>query len=256
MHALLQCRVYRDISTLAGLLMLVTEDLYVGYHEGFPCVDASQQSSFMCKVCLLLLTGDYPALAKATGFTHAGDCHCHWCHQSSKKDMAVHRHDSGSFRRWLHPTSSERGAGGNFSQMETRGPPRFRTHSEVVRTGVQANHWTGTQALHPRHTAGIWEWCPLSAAPNYDLVWDTNADYMHLVLWYPHHLLSAMKGELQLAKPTLLATVCLNNPFEAADLKRRVQENARRERVNISARKVKIYITYTCTLGIILSYWV
>ena len=219
--------------------MLVTEDLHVGYHDGFPCVDASQQSNFTCKVCLLLLAGDYPALAKATGFTHSGDCHCHWCHQSSRKDMAVNRHGSGNFRRWLQPASIQRAAGGNFSHAESGGPPRFRKHSEVVCTGVQASHWTGTQKLHPRHTAGIWEWCPLSAAPNFDMVWDVVGDFMHVVLWYPHHVLPALKGELQLAKPTLLALVRNNTPLEAAEFSKRKKENARRERVNVSARKVK-----------------
>ena len=72
---MIPCDVYRDLTTLAGIMILVTEDLYVGYHDGFPCVDASldpQQPNcqFMCKVSLLLLAGDYPALAKATGFTH------------------------------------------------------------------------------------------------------------------------------------------------------------------------------------------
>ena len=225
--------------------MLVTEDLYVGYHDGFPCVDASQQSNFLCKVVLLLFSGDYPALAKVTGFTHAGDCHCHWCHQSSKKDMAVHRHDSGNFRRWLHPASLERAAGGNFSRIETRVPPRFRTHSEVVRTGVQASNWSGSQNLHPGHTAGISEWCPLSLAPNFDLVWDIVADFMHLVLWYPHHLLPALKGELKLAKPTILALVHTKNgevvPLNGAVFTSTVKENKRRERVNVSSKKVRNY---------------
>ena len=225
--------------------MLVTEDLYVGYHDGFTCFDASQQSNFVCKVVLLLFSGDYPALAKVTGFTHAGDCHCHWCHQSSEKDMAVHRHNSGNFRRWLHPTSLQRAAGGNFSRVESGGPPRFRTHSEVVRTGVQASNWSGTQRLHPRHTAGIWEWCPLSAAPNFDLVWDVVGDFMHLVLWYPHHLLPALKGELKLAKPTLLALVHTKHGEQVAlddvAFTRIVEENKRRERVNVSSKKVRNY---------------
>ena len=229
--------------------MLVTEDLYVGYHDGFPCVDASQHSDFTCKVVLLLLAGDYPALAKATGFTHSGDCHCHWCHQSSGKDMAVNRHGSGNFRRWLQPGSMQRAAGGNFSHVESEGPPRLRNHREVVRTGVQGSHWTGTQKLHPRHTTGIWEWSPLSVVPNFDIVWDAVGDFMHVVLWYPHHLLLALKGEVQLAHPTLLALVRTNIPFEAAELSRRKKENERRVRDNVSARKVK----RTKTLGIILS---
>ena len=248
--------------------MLVTEDLHVGYYEGFHCVDASaadsQQSNFMCKVVLLLLAGDYPALAKATGFTHSGACHCHWCHQTSPKDMAVNRHATGNFRRWLTPGSVHRAAGGNFRHVETGGPPRYRTHSDVVRTGVQARNWTGTQKLHPRHTAGICDWNPLSALPYFCLVWDVIGDFMHLVLWYPRHILTALNGQLPLARPRLLTLTKNNEPFENGEFRRRQQKNQQMERDNKIARKVKSSCTVsrlgTCIildfLGIIPYNWV
>ena len=239
---MIPCDVYRDLTTLAGIMMLVTEDLYVGYHDGFLCVDASQQAEckFMCKVSLLLLAGDYPALAKATGFTHSGNCHCHWCKQSSPKDQAVHRHATGNFRRWLHPNSLHRAALGNFRDPEHGGPPPFRTHGEVERTGLLARHWTGPQNQHPQHATGICDWCPLAAVPGFDMVWDVAPDFMHCVLWYTRHILRALKGETKVAKPTLLK---LNRKaslpaYPRAELLIRNTENERRERTNALARKV------------------
>ena len=68
---------------------------------------------------------------------------------------------------------------------------------------------------------------------------------MHLVLWYPHHLLPALKGELKLAKPTILALVHTKNgevvPLNGAVFTSTVKENKRRERVNVSSKKVRNY---------------
>ena len=76
-------------------------------------------------------------------------------------------------------------------------------------------------------------------------MWDIVADFMHLVLWYPHHLLPALKGELKLAKPTMLALVRTKIgellTLDAAEFASTVKENKRRERVNESSKKVRNY---------------
>ena len=76
-------------------------------------------------------------------------------------------------------------------------------------------------------------------------MWDVVGDFMHLVLWYPHHLLPALKGELKLAKPTLLALVHTKHGEQVAlddvAFTRIVEENKRRERVNVSSKKVRNY---------------
>ena len=200
---------YRDLSTLAGMFMLISENLIQAYNEGFPCEDTSIPHGrpgryFRCKVCLLYVTGDYPALAKMTGFSHAGNFHCHWCMQNSQKDMAINRHNCGGFRRWLPANSTHRVGGGNFRRREDANPPPFRNHDDTVHMSVLAREWAGTAATHPTTTHGISTWCPLVQVPLFDLIWDVLGDFMHGTLWFPHHLVKAMKGETHIAAPKIL----------------------------------------------------
>ena len=173
--------------------MLVTEDLHIGYHKGFSCEDGSfpvgsPLRHFQCRVCLLMLAGDYPALAKLTGFTHAGHFHCHWCMQRSQKNPSTNRHMCGDFRRWLPSNSVQRAAGGNFDEPETNPPPPLREHRRTAALGVRARNWIGRAADHPSKTAGICNWCPLVEVPKFDIVWDTAADMMHCVKYYSYQL--------------------------------------------------------------------
>ena len=187
--------------------MLIGEDLYQGYHVGFSCNEKSQAGEsrmFMCKVVLLLLQGDIPALGKATGFVHQGDFHCHWCMQQSKKNPVTNRHYCADFRRWLPQDSMMRAAGGNFLQPELRLPPPLRQHRNVVRQGLQGRDYTGAEDKHPKILTGIRDWCPLCFVPGFDIVWDVVGDFMHAVKWYPSHLVSAMNGKTQLAPPRIL----------------------------------------------------
>ena len=225
---------HRDISTLSGVLMLVAQDLYVGYHAGFTCEDYnlpfdSPQRLFQCKVCLLYITGDYPALAKMTGFVHAGSVPCHWCLFQGKKDMAINRIDSGTFRRWLPARSANRAAGGNFDMAEHRPPPPLREHHASVRTGVLGSNHTGAQKHHPAHTTGISEWCPLVVIPLFDIIFDAPGDAMHLVLWFKRNMIPAMKGKTSLASPTFLSVN--SNPktdLESEECEARLKTNQSR----------------------------
>ena len=221
----------RDITTLSGILMLIAEDLHKAYYDGVTCQDNSQPSNsservFQCKVCLLLVVGDYPALAKITGFSHSGNFHCHWCMQNSMKDMAVSRHACGDFRRWLPRNSPQRNAGGNFRTNETRGPPPLREHDSCVYTGMLASCWTGRAKDHPATTHGISHWCPLVEAPLFDVVWDVCGDLMHAVKYYNAHVVKCMKGETRIAMPTSLTLI--KNPKSEGEK----AENKRRQEVS------------------------
>jgi hypothetical protein len=231
------------LTTLSGMFMLVAEDLYEGYHHGFPCVDVSGHNqpdldrNFTCRVALLLVCGDYPALAKMTGFTHAGNFHCHWCLQRSTKESHTNRFNSGDFRRWLPMESVNRSRGGNFAADETQAPPRLRDHNTVVQKSVMARHWKGTAKSHPGHTHGICDWCPLSVVPNFDIVWDTLGDFMHAVMWYSRHVVAAMKGATTLAAPRLLQLE-LRKTITSEERLRRVRANAKTKEAYVKAKKV------------------
>ena len=205
-------------------------------------MDSSQQNprsrNFMCKVSLLCLCGDYPALGKATGFTHSGCCHCHWCNQSSPKMPAVNRHYSGNFRRWLPNNSTMRSGNGTMRSQERRQPPSLREHSSVVRVGFMASSWHGAQALHPSKTKGIKTWCPLYIVPGFDIVWDTVGDFMHSVMYYPKHVVTTMRGGKEIAAGRLMK-LKLKKPLPEAELQRRKAFNRRLLIANAKARRVK-----------------
>ena len=240
----------------------------MGYHKGFTCEDwslavTSPQRFFQCRVSLLYISGDYPALAKMTGFTHSGGYCCHWCMLHEYKDMATHRINTGSFRRWLPVNSRHRASGGNFAEPERRPPPPLREHHASVAFGVQASHHSGKQKDHPVHSSGIWEWCPLSVLQNYDIINDSPGDCMHLVKFYPNHMVPLMKGKTQLAAPTLLKVKPNNkeeqeiqpNGKEEQEIQNRVQENTRRKEGNDSARRVQFLMCcYYCVLFICFYY--
>jgi Transposase family tnp2 len=127
--------------------MLVAEELHKGYYEGFTCEDgslpvASPRHIFQCKVCLLCISADYPALAKMTGFTHSGGYCCHWCMLFETKDMAINRIDTGGFRRWLPARSTQRASGGNFAEVERRFPPPLRDAG----CARLSSFWTGERS--------------------------------------------------------------------------------------------------------------
>ena len=177
--------------------MLLTEDLDVGYRSGFRCADAglpidSPHSTFMCKVCLLCVGGDTPALALVSGFTQAGGAHCHYCKVISAKDMALNRMYPGHFRQWLSRRHSMR-LGGRSVAPEKRTQPELREHKECVPIMASARCWTGANNQHPSKATGIYNWCPLAKLPLFDVVWDITADFMHHILYYPWHAVKAMK---------------------------------------------------------------
>ena len=140
------------------MCMLIADDLITAYNEGFSCEDGSIPHGspgrhFQCKVSLLYVTGDYPALAILTGYTHSGNLHCHWCMQDSKKDMSIGRHNCGGFRRWLPIDSRHRAGGGNFRTEEYATAPPFRNHADTEYVSVLANDWAG-----PVRTTGLDRW--------------------------------------------------------------------------------------------------
>jgi hypothetical protein len=223
--------------------MLIAEDLYQGYHVGFPCTDTSAPPGatvFLCKVILLLLCGDIPAIAKATGFIHQGDSHCQWCNQSSPYNTATNRHYSAGFRRWLPPNSLGRAAGGNFPDAEENMPPPMRTHKEVVRQGLLSRDYFGPKIHHPKKQSGIKSWCPLSVVPYYDMVKDVTGDFMHLNMWYPGHMLPAMRGTSVIGKPRLLKLVLKRkNPLTEQEVQERREINDERTQQHAHATQVR-----------------
>ena len=82
---------------------------------------------------------------------------------------------------------------------------------------------------------------------DFDLIWDTNADLMHHVLYYSRHPLQAMKGNL-VVRPTLLSeNVGRKGSKEDLEIEiyRRKTENKRRlERARVT-REVSYY-THFC----------
>ena len=74
-------------------MYLLTDDLLGAYEDGFTVVDSTIPKGqpghlFRCKCILLYFTGDYPALAKASG-TH--DKCCHWCEYKSEPSPETNR---------------------------------------------------------------------------------------------------------------------------------------------------------------------
>jgi hypothetical protein len=107
--------------------------------------------------------------------------------------------------------------------------PALRTHAESVATGMWAQHYVGSNKDHPATTEGIFDWCPLSCVQMFDLIRDTTCDFMHHVLYYPHHCIKAMEGLSSLAAPRML--VLNSKEQDPAEYYRRDAENERRRGV-------------------------
>jgi hypothetical protein len=208
------------MSTLRGVMMLVTEDLEEGYNVGYPCMDSSLELSdpdrtFYCRCVLLFLCGDYPALGKLTGFSHQGEHGCHWCQASFPKDMALHVHVHNNHRLYLSSDHQARSSVG-FAAPETRRPPRARTHNASIRSVL----------LKPG-ALGLTYDCPLYHLPCFNLVNDVLPDMMHCNHYIKSTLLPVLKGSKLPAPPTLFA-VNLRRKVSAQESKQRARENRSR----------------------------
>ena len=241
--------VYRDVSTLSGVLMLLTEDMDIGYKKGFKCFDVAESAEdrcvFMCKVCLLCVGGDTPALGLLSGFTHAGGAHCHYCKIISAKDMALNRMYPGHFRQWLGRQNSMR-LGGRSTTAERRMPPELREPDECVPIMASARCWIGVANQHPSKTTGIYNWCPLVRLPLFDVIWDITADLMHHIQYYPRHAVKAMKGNVVI-KASMLSLQVKGTAFREpgnleAETARRKKENMRRVARVAATEEVKVVV--------------
>lgn len=84
--------------------------------------------------------------------------------------------------RWCpegHPFKSERGHG-TVAERNAE-PPEYRTHSESVQHGRDADDYKGPENGHPRHTTGINGSCALVNLFHFDIIWDICPDMMHII---------------------------------------------------------------------------
>ena len=58
----------------------------------------------------------------------------------------------------------------------------------------------------------------------YDSVWDVTADFMHVNLWYPSHVIKALKGKTKIANPRYLQ-LQLKKPLTPAEVEQRKAHN-------------------------------
>jgi hypothetical protein len=93
-------------STLSPLMHVLTDDLLF-WQDGKQVVDYNKdlgdpERNFLLRAILLYWCGDYPGLAEAPGFAHAGKWPCHWCKLKGKWQFGVGREAYGEYPR-LHP---------------------------------------------------------------------------------------------------------------------------------------------------------
>ena len=105
-------------------------------------------------------------------------------------------------------------------------------------------HWTGSASGHPARSTGICNWCPLVNLTGFDVIWDVTADLMHHILYFPRHVVKAMKGNVVL-KTQMLSMNVNGRAFRdakdmAEEVNRRQKENKRREARASATEKVYI----------------
>ena len=165
---------------------LIVDDFLRGESEGWTVRDHSRPPGspgewFNVRTVLLFWSGDYPALGKACGFSHAGGRFCHWCAVNRFHDPVLNRVRLPSVRRFL-PESHHLRSSALYDREEHGPAPEDGTHASVVRSARQHRACL-TKAAHDRLTSdtGIREETSLSMLYKWDLVWDMTLDGMHLV---------------------------------------------------------------------------
>jgi hypothetical protein len=96
-------RATKKPSTLSPLMHVLADDLLF-WQDGQPVVDHNRGAddptrTFILRAILLFWCGDYPGLAEASGFAHAGTWPCHWCKLKGKWQFGVNREAYGEYVR-------------------------------------------------------------------------------------------------------------------------------------------------------------
>jgi hypothetical protein len=99
-------RATKKPSTLSPLMHVLTDNLLF-MQDGIMVTDYNKDigdpdRNFLMRAILLYWCGDYPGLAEASGFTHAGTWPCHWCKLKGEWQFGVGREAYGGYIR-LHP---------------------------------------------------------------------------------------------------------------------------------------------------------
>jgi hypothetical protein len=96
-------RATKKPSTLSPLMHVLTDDLLF-WQDGTQVTDCSKDighpaRDFHMRAILLFWCGDYPGLAEASGFSHAGTWPCHWCKLKGEWQFGVGREAYGGYVR-------------------------------------------------------------------------------------------------------------------------------------------------------------
>ena len=215
------------------MLHVLVDDLLVGETRGYAVVDTSRRvgdprRDFRLRVILLYVCGDWPALGKAAGFSHAGDYECHYCHDISTTVNGRPTH--GCFCRWLAQGDVLRKHArlvklhDKYTLQGNGGKPTARTKFSVRRDAHTRLHGDKTKAR------GVKFLTPFDLLDRFDVVWDFPVDMMHTVNAFFDHMIPLLKGDRPLAEPTLMQLDKRRAdgsrvPFPAEELATRVARN-------------------------------
>ena len=203
-------RKIRGPKSLKPHLSVLVDDLLAAYKKGVLCIDSSLRfgqphRKFRCRCMLLYWTGDYPALALASG-THSKTCH--WCQKKSSAAPECSRRVWDSYRQYLPADHVFRNVSAFYGPAEHEPMPQPRTHGEYVAGGkenekhvmkLRSPDARAHGVFHkdcPYKTTGIKELSPLAELPMFDLTWDILMCIMHILpgIW-KRHLFSLLDGE-------------------------------------------------------------
>jgi hypothetical protein len=137
----------REPKSMDSVLTRLTDDLLTGQKTGYAATDFSRpaddpERSFRVKLMLLLWVGDYPGQAKICNMKHAGAFGCHWCHQRFST-IGLPGYSLALNQRRLLPMSHPARSDASFGPSEMEQAPKVRTHSAVVKDGLDAHNWQG-----------------------------------------------------------------------------------------------------------------
>ena len=213
------------------MLHVLVDDLLLGETQGYPVTDCSRRvgdpmREFYVRVVLLYVCGDYPALAKASGFAHAGGYECHYCHDDSPSINGRPTH--GCFCRWL-PQGDALRADARLKRQHDKYVAQGRGDKPTMRTKFTVRR----DALHPVDTPasrGVKFLTPFDLLDKFDTVWDFCLDMMHVLNALFNHMVPLLKGERPLQAPHLQRMYVDNKSgvrvyYDVADQARRRAKN-------------------------------
>jgi hypothetical protein len=174
---------------MAAFHTVFVDECLWGQTRGFRTIDHSRLESdpervFWLKVMLLFWVGDYPGLAKCSGFIHAGGYACHWCEGYFYPHSPGHNvcvHDRRNLRDG-HPFRKDP----RWGPHEVLPPNTLRSHEGVEKLAHELSAMEEGKDLELRKKqCGIREYCALGLLYLFDIVWDMMPDMMHIVKGTP-----------------------------------------------------------------------